>query len=289
MRVLFTCVVGFGHFNPMVPLARAFVAAGHDVAVATDPAFCPTVEAMGFTAHPAGLDHEVARARFREAMPDWEVRPPGRPDAVPQPGHVRSDPRPADARRPGTDPRAVAARAADPRQRRDGRRGRGRGGRDRTRRTQRRPAAAGRDPAGSLRRRRAGQRGCRGPQPGRRRARRRDVSRRLPAPAPVRGDLVRPERPPSSTPGDRGAAGSRVRGVARRPGRSTARLPHVGHRVQRRGPPAVDRRRHRRTRRRHRGHARAGRRPVDRRRPVGARPRGVVHPAGRRSSGGAGS
>ncbi len=76
MRVLFTCVVGFGHFNPMVPLARAFVAAGHDVAVATDPAFCPTVEAMGFTAHPAGLDHEVARARFREAMPDWEAVPP---------------------------------------------------------------------------------------------------------------------------------------------------------------------------------------------------------------------
>ena len=76
MRVLFTCVVGFGHFNPMVPLARAFVAAGHDVAVATDPAFCPTVEAMGFTAHPAGLDHHVARARFREAMPDWASVPP---------------------------------------------------------------------------------------------------------------------------------------------------------------------------------------------------------------------
>ena len=76
MRVLFTCVVGFGHFNPMVPLARAFVAAGHDVAVATDPAFCPTVEAMGFTAHPAGLDHQVARARFREAMPDWASVPP---------------------------------------------------------------------------------------------------------------------------------------------------------------------------------------------------------------------
>ena len=30
---------------------------------------------MGFAAHPAGLDHEVARARFREAMPDWESVP----------------------------------------------------------------------------------------------------------------------------------------------------------------------------------------------------------------------
>ena len=52
------------------------MAAGHDVPVATDPAFCPTVEAMGFTAHPAGLDHWVARARFREAMPDWTSVPP---------------------------------------------------------------------------------------------------------------------------------------------------------------------------------------------------------------------
>src|SRR5262245_64407137 len=36
-RTLLTCVVGVGHFNPMVPLARAFQAAGHDVAFATDP------------------------------------------------------------------------------------------------------------------------------------------------------------------------------------------------------------------------------------------------------------
>ena len=77
MRVLFTCVVGFGHFNPMVPLARAFVAAGHDVAVATDPAFCPTVEAMGFTAHPAGLDHQVARAAVSGGDAGLGVRPTG--------------------------------------------------------------------------------------------------------------------------------------------------------------------------------------------------------------------
>ena len=41
MRVLFTCVVGPGHFNPMAPLALAFRAAGHDVAVATDPSLRP--------------------------------------------------------------------------------------------------------------------------------------------------------------------------------------------------------------------------------------------------------
>ena len=31
---------------------------------------------MGFAAYPAGLDHWVARARFREATPDWASVPP---------------------------------------------------------------------------------------------------------------------------------------------------------------------------------------------------------------------
>lgn len=31
-RVLFGCTAGFGHFLPLVPLARAFADAGHDVA-----------------------------------------------------------------------------------------------------------------------------------------------------------------------------------------------------------------------------------------------------------------
>jgi UDP:flavonoid glycosyltransferase YjiC (YdhE family) len=80
MRVLFTCVVGFGHFNPMVPLARAFAAAGHEVAFATDPGFCSTVESAGFASFPAGLDHRVALARFLATTPDWEsVAPDDRP------------------------------------------------------------------------------------------------------------------------------------------------------------------------------------------------------------------
>ena len=76
MRILFTGVVGFGHFNPMVPLARAFVDAGHEVRFAIDPGFCPTVEATGFTAFPAGLDHREALARFRATMPGWDAIPP---------------------------------------------------------------------------------------------------------------------------------------------------------------------------------------------------------------------
>lgn len=76
VRILFTGVVGFGHFNPMVPLARAFADAGHEVRFAIDPGFCPTVEATGFTAFPAGLNHREALARFRATMPGWDAIPP---------------------------------------------------------------------------------------------------------------------------------------------------------------------------------------------------------------------
>jgi UDP:flavonoid glycosyltransferase YjiC (YdhE family) len=71
MRVFFTCVIGYGHFHPMLPLARAFEAAGHAVAFATDPGFSPSVAAAGFNVFPAGLDHRVALSRFIATMPDW--------------------------------------------------------------------------------------------------------------------------------------------------------------------------------------------------------------------------
>ena len=76
MRVLFTCVVGPGHFNPMAPLARAFAAAGHEVAVATDPGFTPHVRGLGFEAFPAGLDMPVAMAKLYRTVPDWRAIPP---------------------------------------------------------------------------------------------------------------------------------------------------------------------------------------------------------------------
>ncbi len=55
MRVLFTTQPASGHFHPLVPLASALVAAGHDVAFACSPLFAPTVEATGFCCFPAGL------------------------------------------------------------------------------------------------------------------------------------------------------------------------------------------------------------------------------------------
>lgn len=86
MRVLFSCVIGFGHFNPLVPLARAFERAGHDVAFATDPAFCRSVVEAGFTVFPAGLDHADALARFVAMTPGWDSVAPEDRAAYLQPG-----------------------------------------------------------------------------------------------------------------------------------------------------------------------------------------------------------
>jgi len=59
MRVLFTTQPGDGHLNPLVPLAHALTAAGHEVAVACAPSFCPTVEARNIRAFPMGLDWSI--------------------------------------------------------------------------------------------------------------------------------------------------------------------------------------------------------------------------------------
>jgi len=56
MRALFTTLADAGHFQPLVPIARALSAAGHAVAFACPASFVPTVEAAGFRAFPAGFD-----------------------------------------------------------------------------------------------------------------------------------------------------------------------------------------------------------------------------------------
>jgi UDP:flavonoid glycosyltransferase YjiC (YdhE family) len=63
MRVLCTCVPGFGHFHPMVPVSQAMEAAGHQVAFATAAGFCARVERAGFRAFPAGLGPGVVAKR----------------------------------------------------------------------------------------------------------------------------------------------------------------------------------------------------------------------------------
>ena len=79
VRVLCTTLPEYGHFHPLVPLARALVGAGHQVAFATADEFCPRAEAAGFTAFAAGLgfrdQQQTACQRYPEAaLPPGEER-----------------------------------------------------------------------------------------------------------------------------------------------------------------------------------------------------------------------
>lgn len=73
MRVLLTSTWGFGHTFPLVPLARALVAAGHEVLWATNEQATELVTAAGIPCRAAGLDtqgvHDVER-RLRQRLAD---------------------------------------------------------------------------------------------------------------------------------------------------------------------------------------------------------------------------
>ncbi len=64
MRVLVSSVPGLGHLHPVLPVARAAAAAGHEVRVATGADRLDWVERCGATGVPAGLPHDelVSRA-----------------------------------------------------------------------------------------------------------------------------------------------------------------------------------------------------------------------------------
>ncbi len=67
MRVLFSSTSGYGHVFPMLPLARAFVAAGHDVKWALGADSCRLLDGTGVEALPAGLSG-AARLEARTAV-----------------------------------------------------------------------------------------------------------------------------------------------------------------------------------------------------------------------------
>lgn len=56
MKVLMTTHPGFGHWHPLVPLAQALIAAGHELQVACSASFVPRVAAFGVPAMAMGLD-----------------------------------------------------------------------------------------------------------------------------------------------------------------------------------------------------------------------------------------
>jgi UDP:flavonoid glycosyltransferase YjiC (YdhE family) len=58
VRVLFGFAGGSGHLNPLLPVARAVAAAGHEVVFAPSPSLVGRVEAAGFRAIAAGAPYE---------------------------------------------------------------------------------------------------------------------------------------------------------------------------------------------------------------------------------------
>ena len=76
MRVLFSSTSGHGHVIPMLQLARAFVAAGHDVRWATAAQAVPLVTAAGVEGVPAGASG-AAEAALRGEVRDRAQELPG--------------------------------------------------------------------------------------------------------------------------------------------------------------------------------------------------------------------
>jgi UDP:flavonoid glycosyltransferase YjiC (YdhE family) len=72
MRILFAFAGGNGHFEPLVPIARAAAAVGHVVAVAGGHGMVPTIEAVGFTAFATGKPGAGAPRRIPLRVLDAE-------------------------------------------------------------------------------------------------------------------------------------------------------------------------------------------------------------------------
>ena len=64
MRILFTFVGGNGHFEPLMPIARAAEQAGHVVAFSGRPGMMAAVQAAGFVAFPSGSPGGDSNQRF---------------------------------------------------------------------------------------------------------------------------------------------------------------------------------------------------------------------------------
>lgn len=79
MRVLFSSTTGFGHVLPMLPLAQAFVAAGHDLLWAAGEQTQEVLDAAGIAVVSCGPPPaEDARLRASVRGPAADIAPPDR-------------------------------------------------------------------------------------------------------------------------------------------------------------------------------------------------------------------
>jgi hypothetical protein len=63
VRVLVSCIPSEGHFRPLLPLAYALAARGHELAFAVAPAWEPRVSEEGFETLPSGISDDEGRKR----------------------------------------------------------------------------------------------------------------------------------------------------------------------------------------------------------------------------------
>jgi UDP:flavonoid glycosyltransferase YjiC (YdhE family) len=75
MRILFTVQPSTGHLHPLVPVAQALTAVGHEAAVCSSPSFRREVETFGLTHLDAGLDWVTSDHSTWGAFPP--MPPPG--------------------------------------------------------------------------------------------------------------------------------------------------------------------------------------------------------------------
>jgi UDP:flavonoid glycosyltransferase YjiC (YdhE family) len=68
VRILFSSTPGEGHVRPLLPLARALAARGHEVAFSTTAGWAPRLEEEGFPVLPAGVEHVAARTHVDAAQ-----------------------------------------------------------------------------------------------------------------------------------------------------------------------------------------------------------------------------
>jgi UDP:flavonoid glycosyltransferase YjiC (YdhE family) len=70
VRVLVSCCAGYGHLQPMLPLAKALADGGHEVAVAVDSDLLGRAKAAGFNAFAAGIGPGEGFGRLDQLFPD---------------------------------------------------------------------------------------------------------------------------------------------------------------------------------------------------------------------------
>jgi UDP:flavonoid glycosyltransferase YjiC (YdhE family) len=78
VRILFSGCPGYGHLHPMLPLARAAVRAGHDVAVATGPDLAAHLAGRGYETWAVGPTFAESWDERNAALPDLDTIPPER-------------------------------------------------------------------------------------------------------------------------------------------------------------------------------------------------------------------